>query len=108
MGAMPGEPATPSLSQRRVAQRRWIFQQRGQKCPDNWPFVGHSFEAGKNYTRVPDGQPIPFLEWERRCYRNLDLAMDLRPGPFPLPVVACNECHHFGSAPVPLGQCICC
>eukprot|EP00971_Amphidinium_carterae_P310623 6172276-Amphidinium_carterae.2 len=103
-----GEPAPQTLQLRRVAQQRWIFQQRGQKCPDNSPYAGHCFETGRNYTRVPDGQPIPYAEWERRCYKNLDLAMDLNPGPFPKPVVACNECHRFGCRAVPLGQCICC
>eukprot|EP00971_Amphidinium_carterae_P080081 1584823-Amphidinium_carterae.2 len=45
-----GEPAKSPLQMRRVEQRRWIFQQRGQKCPDNWPSAGHPFEEGRNYT----------------------------------------------------------
>eukprot|EP00971_Amphidinium_carterae_P086119 1703783-Amphidinium_carterae.2 len=111
-GEAPGEPP---LQRRHVEQRRWIFQQRGtvpHRRPDDWPFVGHSFEANRNYSRVPDGQPIPYEEWWSRCYRSLDLAMDpympLYMGPFPKPVVACNECHRFGCAQVPLGKCICC
>eukprot|EP00971_Amphidinium_carterae_P012511 246362-Amphidinium_carterae.1 len=34
--------------------------------------------------------------------------MDLYTGPFPKPVVACNECHRLGCQQVPLGKCICC
>eukprot|EP00971_Amphidinium_carterae_P155447 3082770-Amphidinium_carterae.1 len=34
--------------------------------------------------------------------------MDLYSGPFPKPVVSCNECHRFGCQQVPLGKCICC
>eukprot|EP00971_Amphidinium_carterae_P099088 1959413-Amphidinium_carterae.1 len=61
---VPGAPVHPK-HQHYLAQRRWIFQQRGtvpNRCPDNWPFAGHSFEEGKNYSRVPDGQPIPYEE----------------------------------------------
>eukprot|EP00971_Amphidinium_carterae_P202837 4025158-Amphidinium_carterae.1 len=107
---VPGAPAHPK-HQQYVAQRCWIFQQRGtvaNRCPDNWPFAGHSFEEGKNYSRVPDGQPIPYEEWWSRCYKSLDLDMDPYTGPFPNPVVSCNECHRFGGPQVPLGQCICC
>eukprot|EP00971_Amphidinium_carterae_P240273 4770214-Amphidinium_carterae.1 len=60
----PGAPEHPR-HQQYVAQRSWIFQQRGtvaNRRPDAWPYAGHSFEDGKNYSRVPDGQPIPYEE----------------------------------------------
>eukprot|EP00971_Amphidinium_carterae_P116365 2304893-Amphidinium_carterae.1 len=108
--ALPGRPADP-LQWKHAEQRRWIFQQRGtvpHRRPDDWPYSGHCFEANKNYSWVPDGQPIPYEEWWSRCYRSLDLAMDPAMGPFQKPVAACCECHRFGSAQVPLGKCICC
>eukprot|EP00971_Amphidinium_carterae_P341559 6480423-Amphidinium_carterae.1 len=92
---VPGAPAHPK-HQQYVAQRSWIFQQRGtvaNRRPDAWPFAGHSFVEGTNYSRVPDGQPIPYEEWWSRCYKSLDLAMDPDMGPFPKPMVSCNECH---------------
>eukprot|EP00971_Amphidinium_carterae_P194861 3866500-Amphidinium_carterae.2 len=109
-GVLPGRPAGPQ-QWKHVEQRRWIFQQRGtapNRRPDEWPYSGYTFDSSRNYSRVPDGQPIPYDEWWSRCYRSLDLAMDPDMGPFPKPVVACNECQRFGSAQVPLGKCICC
>eukprot|EP00971_Amphidinium_carterae_P293714 5831226-Amphidinium_carterae.1 len=59
---VPGKPASSHVQLRHAAQRRWIFQQRGQRCPDNWPFAGHTFLEGQDYSRVRDGQPIPYDE----------------------------------------------
>eukprot|EP00971_Amphidinium_carterae_P300969 5980238-Amphidinium_carterae.1 len=107
---VPGAPVHPQ-HQQLTDQRKWIFQQRGtvaNRRPDNWPFAGYNFEEGKNYSRVPDGQPIPYEEWWSRCYKSLDLGMDLYSGPFPMPMVSCNECHRFGGPELPLAKCICC
>eukprot|EP00971_Amphidinium_carterae_P222153 4409625-Amphidinium_carterae.1 len=88
VSGVPGAPVPPQ-HQQYVDQRNWIFQQRGtpvKRRPDAWPYAGYTFEEGKNYSRVPDGQPIPYEEWWSRCYKSLDLSVDLYSGPFPQPM----------------------
>eukprot|EP00971_Amphidinium_carterae_P046174 908955-Amphidinium_carterae.1 len=64
--AMLGPELGTALRQRRTAERRSIFAQRGTLGPDDSPFQHLSFDPSIDYRGVEWGQPVPQEEWERR------------------------------------------
>eukprot|EP00971_Amphidinium_carterae_P077166 1524410-Amphidinium_carterae.1 len=96
-----------ALIQRRTAERRSIFAQRGTLGPDDSPYQFHTFDPTKDYRGVAWGYPVPQEEWERRVYVELSLATDLRyEGKGARP--ECHACRARGSRTVQLAKCIIC
>eukprot|EP00971_Amphidinium_carterae_P019234 378530-Amphidinium_carterae.1 len=96
-----------ALVQRRTAERRTIFAQRGVLGPDDCPYQQVTFDSSKDYRGVAWGNPVPPEEWERRVYVELNLATDLRhEGKGAKP--ECHACRVRGSKMVPLAKCIIC
>eukprot|EP00971_Amphidinium_carterae_P305452 6069950-Amphidinium_carterae.2 len=61
-----GQELGTALAQRRTAERRSIFAQRGSRGPDDSPFEDHIFDVHREYRGVEWGYPVPQEEWERR------------------------------------------
>eukprot|EP00971_Amphidinium_carterae_P039687 779609-Amphidinium_carterae.1 len=64
--ALLGPELGTALLQRRTAERRSIFAQRGALGPDDSPYQHLSFDPSIDYRGVEWGQPVPQEEWERR------------------------------------------
>eukprot|EP00971_Amphidinium_carterae_P348863 6490709-Amphidinium_carterae.1 len=105
--ALLGPELGTALCQRRTAERRSIFAQRGTLGPDDNPFQHLSFDPSIDYRGVEWGQPVPQEEWERRVYVELNLATDLRYEGKGAPP-ECHACGCKGSRTVPLAKCIVC
>eukprot|EP00971_Amphidinium_carterae_P074117 1464789-Amphidinium_carterae.6 len=106
--ALLGPEAGEALRQRRVAERRWLFAQRGTRGPSDSPFQNHSFDPSVDYRGVEWGQPVPQVEWERRVYVELNpLATERRHEGKGAPPM-CHACRRVGSRTVPLAKCVCC
>eukprot|EP00971_Amphidinium_carterae_P350579 6491630-Amphidinium_carterae.3 len=102
-----GREAGEQLRQRRMAERRWLFAQRGTRGPDDSPFQDHTFDPSVNYRGAEWGMPVPQAEWERRVYVELNLATDRRHEGKGAPPM-CHACRRVGSRTVPLAKCVCC
>eukprot|EP00971_Amphidinium_carterae_P230650 4577416-Amphidinium_carterae.1 len=100
-----GQELGSALIQRRTAERRSIFAQRGTLGPDDSPYQNHTFDPSIDYRGVEWGYPVPQEEWERRVYVELNLATDLRhEGKGARP--ECHACRVRGSRTVQLAKCI--
>eukprot|EP00971_Amphidinium_carterae_P348366 6490450-Amphidinium_carterae.3 len=102
-----GQELGTALVQRRTAERRSIFAQRGRRGPDDSPFSSHIFDDTKEYRRAAWGSPVPQEEWERRVYVELSLATDPRDEGKGAPP-RCHACHVRGGKAMPLAKCILC
>eukprot|EP00971_Amphidinium_carterae_P140836 2790375-Amphidinium_carterae.1 len=97
-----GQELGTALLQRRTAERRSIFAQRGrQRGPDDSPFSNHTFDDTKEYRRAPWSSPVPQDEWERRVYVELSLATDPSDEGKGAPPM-CHACHARGGKAMPL------
>eukprot|EP00971_Amphidinium_carterae_P018744 369539-Amphidinium_carterae.1 len=91
-----GQELGTALIQRRTAERRSIFAQRGTLGPDDSPYQHYTLDPSIDYRGVAWGDPVPQEEWERRVYVELNLDTDLRYEGKGAPP-ACHACRCRGS-----------